>query len=291
MTDSGTGRLDGKTALITGAASGMGAATARLFVAEGANVTIADLNEEAGDALAAELGPRTRFERVNVTVEGDLQGAIERTADAWGRLDCIFNNAGFGGALGPIDETSTEDFDITFDVLLKGVFLGIKHAAPIMKRQGSGSIISTASIAGLEAGWAPHLYSTAKSAVIALTRTVALEMAEWHVRVNCICPGLIATPLAVGRGFTGRSAAQLSRRHGRAAAPEPGRRGRRHRPLCAVARERRLRVRDRAGARGGWRHHRWPAMATAGILDDSEPPNYRLSTARTIAHSKQRRAT
>ncbi|MXY52028.1 MAG: glucose 1-dehydrogenase [Gammaproteobacteria bacterium] len=202
MADAAQGRLRGKSAFITGAASGMGAATARLFVAEGANVTIADLNEKAGDALAAELGPRARFERVNVTVESEVQGAIERSADACGRLDCIFNNAGFGGALGPIDETSVEDFDITFDVLLKGVFLGIKHAAPIMKRQGSGSIISTASIAGLEAGWAPHLYSTAKSAVIALTRTVALEMAEWQVRVNCICPGMIATPLAVGRGFT-----------------------------------------------------------------------------------------
>ena len=200
--DTETGRLQGKVALLTGAASGMGAATARSFVSEGARVTIADLNEEAGDALAAELGPKARFELVNVTVEDDLQGAIARTVEAWGRLDCIFNNAGFGGALGPIDETSVEDFDITFDVLVKGVFLGIKHAAPIMKRQRSGSIISTASIAGLEAGWAPHLYSTAKASVIALTRTVALEMAEWQVRVNCICPGLIATPLAVGRGFT-----------------------------------------------------------------------------------------
>lgn len=195
-------RLDGKVAFITGAASGMGAATARLFALHGARVAIADLNEEDGRRLAAELGPRARFERVDVTREGDVEAAIGHTVDAWERLDCIFNNAGFGGALGPIDETAVDDFDITFDVLLKGVFLGIKHAAPVMKRQRSGSIISTASIAGLEAGWAPHLYSTAKAAVIALTRTVALEMAEWDVRVNCICPGVIATPLAVGRGFT-----------------------------------------------------------------------------------------
>lgn len=195
-------RLNDKVALITGAASGMGAATARMFAAEGARVLIADLQEDAGEALAQELGEAGIFTRCDVSVEADVANAVAGVADRWGRLDCIFNNAGFGGAIGPIDETSIEDFDITMDVLVKGVFFGMKHAAPIMKRQQGGSIISTASMAARTGGWSPHLYSAAKAAVIALTRSVALEMAEWNVRVNCISPGVIETPLAVGRGFT-----------------------------------------------------------------------------------------
>ena len=195
-------RLNEKVALITGAASGMGAATARMFAAEGARVLIADLQEDAGEALAQELGDAGIFARCDVSVEADVANAVAGVADRWGRLDCIFNNAGFGGAIGPIDETSIEDFDITMDVLVKGVFFGMKHAAPIMKRQQEGSIISTASMAARTGGWSPHLYSAAKAAVIALTRSVALEMAEWNVRVNCISPGVIETPLAVGRGFT-----------------------------------------------------------------------------------------
>lgn len=195
-------RLDGKVAVITGAASGIGAATARRFADQGAKVLIADLQEDAGAALADALGAVARFERVDVTVETDVANAIAVALREWGRIDCLFNNAGFGGALGPIDETSAEDFTITMDVLVKGVFHGMKHAAPAMKRQRVGSIINTASIAALQGGWSPHIYSAAKAAVVALTRSVALELAEWSVRVNCICPGLIATPLAVGRGFT-----------------------------------------------------------------------------------------
>ena len=140
-------RLSDKVALITGAASGMGAATARMFVAEGARVLIADLQEEAGGALADELGDAGLFARCDVSVEQDVANAVARAHERWGRLDCMFNNAGFGGAIGPIDETSAEDFDITMDVLVKGVFFGMKHAAPILKRQGGGSIVSTASMA------------------------------------------------------------------------------------------------------------------------------------------------
>ena len=195
-------RLSDKVALITGAASGMGAATARMFAAEGARVLIADLQEEAGSALADELGDAGLFARCDVSIEADVANAVARAHERWGRLDCMFNNAGFGGAIGPIDETSAEDFDITMDVLVKGVFFGMKHAAPIMKRQGGGSIVSTASMAAQIGGWSPHLYSAAKAAVIALTRSVALEMGEWDVRANCISPGVIETPLAVGRGFT-----------------------------------------------------------------------------------------
>jgi NAD(P)-dependent dehydrogenase (short-subunit alcohol dehydrogenase family) len=171
------GRLDDKVAVITGGASGMGAATVRRFVAEGAQVVICDLNEDAGAALAESLGEGAVFVKTDVTQEDDVATAVAVARDRWGRLDCIFNNAGFGGALGPIDETTEDDFDITFDVLLKGVFFGIKHAAPIMK----------------------SLYATAKAAVIQLTRSTALELGEYGVRVNCICPGVIATPLAIGK--------------------------------------------------------------------------------------------
>lgn len=192
------GRLDGKVAAITGGGSGIGAGTVRRFVAEGAKVLVADLDVERGQALADELGDAAAFLRTDVSKEEDVSAMVAEATDLFGRLDCLFNNAGFGGALGPIADTSVEDYDLTMDVLLKGVFLGMKHAAPVMSAQGSGSIISTASVAGLRAGYAPHLYSVAKCAVIHLTKTVALELGEQNVRVNAICPGFIATPLAAG---------------------------------------------------------------------------------------------
>lgn len=191
-------RLSGKTAIITGGASGIGAATAQLFVEEGARVLIADTQTERGEALAGRLGDAAAFRRVDVTREEDVREAVADAVKRWDRLDCIYNNAGFGGALGSIETTTVEEFDLTFDVLLKGVFLGIKHAAPVMRAQGSGSIISTASVAGLKTGESPHLYSVAKAAVIHLTRSVALELGEYGIRVNCICPGIVATPLAAG---------------------------------------------------------------------------------------------
>ena len=160
---------------------------------------IADLDEAKGDALAADLGGAAAFLRTDVSKEEDIAAMVVETTDRFGRIDVLFNNAGFGGALGPIESTTVDDYDLTMDVLLKSVFLGMKHVTPLMKAQGSGSIISTASVAGIRAGYAPHLYSVAKSAVIHLTRTVALELGEHGIRVNAICPGFIATPLAFGR--------------------------------------------------------------------------------------------
>ena len=192
-------RLTGKVAAITGGASGIGAGTVRRFVAEGAEVLIADLDQARGAALASELGAAAAFLRTDVSKEEDVAAMVAETTDRFGRIDVLFNNAGFGGVLGPIESTTVADYDLTMDVLLKSVFLGMKHVAPLMKAQGSGSIISTASVAGIRAGYAPHLYSVAKSAVIHLTRTVALELGEHGVRVNAICPGFIATPLAAGR--------------------------------------------------------------------------------------------
>lgn len=193
------GRLDGKVAVITGGASGIGAGTVRRFVEEGAKVLIADLDAERGPALAAELGDATAFLQTDVSQEEQVAAMIAEATDRWGRLDCLYNNAGFGGALGPVGSTTVADFDLTMDVLLKSVFLGMKHASPVMTAQGSGSIISTASVAGIRVGYAPHLYSVAKCAVIHLTKSVALELGEHNIRVNAICPGFIATPLAAGR--------------------------------------------------------------------------------------------
>jgi len=188
-------RLKGKVALITGGASGIGLATVRLFVEEGAAVMVADLDDERGRRLAGELGSRGGYVHTDVSREADIKAAVDEACKRFGQLDCIFNNAGYAGVGGKIEDVSSEGFDATIGVLLRGVFLGMKHAAPVMKRQGSGSIISTASVAGLRTGLGPHIYSAAKAAVIHLTHSVAMELGESGVRVNCICPGGIATPI------------------------------------------------------------------------------------------------
>jgi NAD(P)-dependent dehydrogenase (short-subunit alcohol dehydrogenase family) len=196
-------KLDGKVAVITGGASGMGEATVRRFAAEGARVVIADIQDAKGERIADTLGGAAVYQRTDVASEDDVRASIQRALDEYGRLDCMFNNAGFGGVSGPIEEIPVEEYDFTMHVLLRGVFLGMKHAAPVMKRQGGGSIISTASVAGLSGGRGPHIYSAAKAAIVNLTRSVALELGESNIRVNCICPGAIATPLlarAIGDG-------------------------------------------------------------------------------------------
>ncbi len=200
------GTLDGKVAVITGGASGIGEATVRRFVAEGARVVIADIQDERGAALSASLGDGAVYQRTDVSREDEIEAAVQRALDQFGRLDCMFNNAGFGGTRGPIAAIPVDEFDHTMAVLFRGVFLGMKYAAPVMTGQGSGSIISTASVAGLQAGRGPHIYSAAKAAIIHLTRSVAMELGESGVRVNCICPGGIATPL-LARGLGGSAEA------------------------------------------------------------------------------------
>jgi NAD(P)-dependent dehydrogenase (short-subunit alcohol dehydrogenase family) len=189
------GKLAGRVAVITGGASGIGAASVRLFVQEGARVVIADIDDDAGPKLESALGSNVKYAKTDASRESDIRMVIELAVRWCGRLDCLFNNAGAGGIPGPIEETSSESFEDVFGLHVGGVVFGIKHAAPIMKRQGSGSIISTASVAGLQAGYGPHLYSAAKAAIIGLTRSVATELGESGVRVNCICPGGIATPI------------------------------------------------------------------------------------------------
>jgi len=174
----------------------MGLATAERFIAEGASVVIADLNATNGAAAAEHLGDQCRFTRCDVSVEPDVAAAIALATEAFGQLDIVFNNAGLGGAFGPITEIDGDDWDHTFAVLTKGVFLGTKYASKAMIAQGSGgSIINTASVAGLGGGAGPQAYSAAKAAVINLTKTTAVELAPHGIRVNAICPGLIFTPL------------------------------------------------------------------------------------------------
>ena len=194
--------MDGKVAVVTGGASGIGEATVRLFIEEGAKVVIADMQQERGEALASELGNMATFVQVEVRQEEQVKSAIDTAVEDWGRLDCIFNNAGFGGVLGPVEDIPVEEFDMSFDVLVRGVFLGMKHAIPFMKKQGSGSIINTGSIAAVTAGRGPLIYSVCKAAVVQLSKVTAMSLGANSIRVNAICPGYIATPLStntVGR--------------------------------------------------------------------------------------------
>jgi NAD(P)-dependent dehydrogenase (short-subunit alcohol dehydrogenase family) len=188
-------RLAGKIAIITGATSGIGRRTAELFVEEGARVVTCGRRAELGRSLEEQLGRENcLFVEADVTSEPDVQKVIEACAAKWGRIDCLFNNAGGPAPAGGIETIPVEGFDAAMATLVRSVVLGMKHAAPIMMRQQSGSIINNGSVAGLRAGFSSSLvYGTAKAAVIHLTRTVAMQLGEQNIRVNSISPGGIAT--------------------------------------------------------------------------------------------------
>ena len=192
------GKLEGKVAVITGGASGLGEATARLFVREGARVVIGDVQDERGERVAGEIGEGAVYQRTNVTREEDIAAAVDRAVSDFGRLDCMFANAGIVGAIGPIDQIPIEEYDATMAINLRGVFLCMKHAARVMKPQGSGTILCCSSIAGLRGGLGPHVYATAKAALVGLTRNVAAELSPFGIRVNCIAPGNMATQMIAG---------------------------------------------------------------------------------------------
>ena len=189
------GRVEGKVAVVTGAASGLGEATARLMHAEGASVILTDIQDDRGQRVAADLGDRARYLHCDVASEPDVAQAVDEAVREFGRLDCMFNNAGIVGTQGGIDEIPLEEYEFTLAVLLRSVFLGMKHAARVMKPQCSGVILNTTSIGGLQGGLGPHVYGAAKGAVVALTKNVAAELGAWSIRVNAIAPGKILTPM------------------------------------------------------------------------------------------------
>jgi len=188
-------RLEKKVAVITGGTSGIGERTAEIFVEQGAFVVIAGRSSEKGNALAHRLGENALFVRTDVTQESDVDNLISLSVKRFGRIDCLFNNAGAPGPIGAIEETDLADVNAAMSLLFGAVFLGMKYVAPVMKEQGSGSIINNASIAGIRVGFGPTIYSAAKAAVIQLTKCVAMELAPFGVRVNSISPGGIATPI------------------------------------------------------------------------------------------------
>lgn len=206
------GMLDGKVAIITGATSGIGARTAELFVEEGARVVFTGRRRPEGEALQKRLGKAARFEQADVTVEADWKRVIEQALTAFGRLDCLFNNAGGPAPTGSITGISVEGFDAAMALLVRSVMLGMKHAAPVMMRQRSGSIVNNGSIAAHLAGYSSSMvYSAAKAAVNHLSRCAAMELGEHNVRVNSVSPGQIATGiLAKALGMEPGKADKLS---------------------------------------------------------------------------------
>jgi NAD(P)-dependent dehydrogenase (short-subunit alcohol dehydrogenase family) len=186
--------------VVTGGASGIGEATVRGIVNEGGRVVIADLQEERGRALVAELGSSVAFHRTDVTREDDIVGAIALAESEFGPLTGMVNNAGIVGAIGSIMETSAEAFDHTMSILSRAVFLGIKHAARAMQPQGKGAIVSLASTAGVVGGLGPHVYTMAKHGVVGLTKSAACELARVGIRVNAVAPGGTVTPMTDALG-------------------------------------------------------------------------------------------
>ncbi|MEP3244342.1 MAG: SDR family oxidoreductase [Sneathiella sp.] len=206
------GKLTGKIAIITGGTSGIGLRSVEIFASEGATVVFSGRREAEGQEIADRLGDTVHFMRADVSVEVDVENLIKSTAEKFGRIDVLFNNAGGPAPVGSIETVDYEQAMQAVSVLFGGVLLGIKHVAPIMKQQGSGSIINNASIAGHLAGYSTSMvYSSAKAAVHQLTRSAAMELGESNVRVNSISPGATATGIfGKALGLEGKAAEQTA---------------------------------------------------------------------------------
>lgn len=203
------GALDGKIAIVTGGTSGIGEGIAKAFVSEGANVVIAGRREEEGRALEKEFG--VRFVRTDVSKEADLKALVDKAVEWFGRIDCLVNNAGVPAPMVSIAEVDVATIDQVLAINVKGVVLGIKHAAPVMLAQQSGSVVNIGSVAGHRGGLSGHIYTASKGAVSALTRSAAAELGEKGVRVNCISPGAIVTGIfGKNAGLEGAKADRLA---------------------------------------------------------------------------------
>jgi len=189
------GRLDGKVAVITGGVSGIGLGTVELFAAEGAKIVAADIQDEKGAILEKRFPGQVVYARCDVTSEAEIAAALNKAKTEFGGLDILFNNAGISDRMTSIPEITADGWSWIFDILVRGPALGMKHAVPLMLERGGGSIINTASIAGLQAGFGPIAYSTAKAGVIHMSRVAAAQLSPQKIRVNAICPGLIATSI------------------------------------------------------------------------------------------------
>ena len=202
-------RLQGKVAVVTGATSGIGRATCSRLAADGASVVFCGRRADLGTALERELGAPSRFVRADVTNESDVASVLDAARSTFGRVDILFNNAGGPAPIGEISTIASSDFDAAIALIFRSVFYGLKHAAPLMKAQQSGAIVSNASVAAHLGGYASsHIYSACKAAVVALSRSVALELAPHGVTVNTVSPGAIATGIfAKGMGLDEQAAA------------------------------------------------------------------------------------
>ena len=194
------GRLEGKVAIVTGSASGIGRATAKLLAAEGAKVIVADVNKTKGAAVAAEIGNNAQFVRTDVADEANVKDCVDRAIAAFGQLDCLVNGAAGTSVLGPIEEVELKAHKAAMDILFNGPFLGIKHAVPHFKKQGHGCVINILSLAAIAGVGSSVTYTAAKHGLLGLTRAAADQLGPFNIRVNAVAPGWIVTPMHA-RGF------------------------------------------------------------------------------------------
>ena len=218
-------RLEGKRAIVTGAANGIGRAIALRLAFEGARVVLADVDEEAAGGVADEIDGETLIHKTDVTRNGDVETLVGRTVSEWGGLDVMVNNAGVGVA-GTATTTTEEEYDRVMDVCVRGTFLGMKHAIPAIKDSGGGSVVNMSSVAALVGIVDRAVYSAAKGAIYSITRASAIDHVGEGVRVNCIAPGTVDTPWVarITSGYDDPEEARANMRarqpHGRLVSPE-----------------------------------------------------------------------